>query len=169
MEIRELLQKRASLWEEAKNFLDEHTDKDGKVSAEDADKVDKMINEIDSMTRTIESYDKLERGDKELSKPFNTPHFEPFNNNSSADGYHKNFLNAIRKSFRDVRDELREGALQSGGYLLPSEMHDRIIDALTQENVLRAIGKTITTASEHKITFVASRPAAAWVGEGEEI
>lgn len=168
MEIRELLQKRAELHEKAKKFWDEHADKNGYMLESDALQLDKMTNEIDGLTRAIESYHKLERWDKELSKPFNTPYFEPFNNNS-ADGYHKNFLNAIRKSFRDVRDELREGTLPSGGYLLPTEMHDRIIDALTQENVLRTIGKTITTASEHKITFVASRPAAAWVGEGEEI
>ena len=46
MEIRELLQKRASLWDEAKKFLDEHTDKDGKISAEDAAAYDKMEADI---------------------------------------------------------------------------------------------------------------------------
>lgn len=169
MEIRELLKKRASLRDEAKKFLDDHTDKDGKLSASDAAIVERMIEDIDAASKNIDHHIIMESWDKELEKPFNTPILTPLNNNSAAGSYHKNFLNAIRTSFRDVRDELNEGTLPSGGYLLPTEMHDRIISTLTQENVLRTIGKTITTASEHKITFVASKPAAAWISEGEEI
>lgn len=168
MEIRELLQKRADLHEKAKKFWDEHADKKGYMLESDALQFDQMMDEIEGMTRAIENYDKLDRWDKELAKPFNTPYFEPFNNNS-ADGYHKNFLNAIRKSFRDVHDELREGTLPSGGYLLPTEMHSEIISALEGENVLRQISKVITTESEHRISFVSQKPTATWVSEGEEI
>ena len=78
MEIRELLQKRASLWDEAKKFLDEHTDKDGKISAEDAAAYDKMESDIDAMSKSIERYERNARMGAELEKPFNTPHFEPF-------------------------------------------------------------------------------------------
>ena len=40
--IQELIDKRAQLWNAAKTFLDERTDKDGKLSAEDAAAYDKM-------------------------------------------------------------------------------------------------------------------------------
>ena len=34
---------------------------------------------------------------------------------------------------------------------------------------MRQIGKTITTASDHRIVFVAQEPTASWIAEGEEI
>ena len=42
MSINELRTKRASLWEETKKFLADHTDKDGKMTAADAEAYEKM-------------------------------------------------------------------------------------------------------------------------------
>ena len=44
--VMELRKKRAQLWEGAKAFLDSHTDKDGKLSAEDAAAYDKMAHAV---------------------------------------------------------------------------------------------------------------------------
>ena len=120
MEIRELLQKRAALWYKAKKFLDDHTDKDGKISATNAAIADRMISEIDASSENIDRYNKLESWDKELSKPFNTPHFEPFGN-PQGDGYRQKFLSAVRANFRNSAGDLREASLPDGGYLLPVE------------------------------------------------
>lgn len=54
MNILELYEKRAKAWEAAKAFLDSHTDKDGKLSEEDAAAYDKMEKEVMDYTKSIE-------------------------------------------------------------------------------------------------------------------
>lgn len=82
--------------------------------------------------------------------------------------YRRNFIQAFRTNFRSGQSYLKEASLPDGGYLLPVSMHDKIVTQLEQDNIMRQIGKTITTASEHKISIVATKPAASWVAEGEE-
>ena len=87
-----------------------------------------------------------------------------------GDDYRKNFVNAIRGKFKNnAANYLRESSLPDGGYLVPSEFHKEIISQLDEENVMRQIGQTISTESVHQIPIVQTKPAAAWVGEGEEI
>jgi HK97 family phage major capsid protein len=50
---------------------------------------------------------------------------------------------------------------------VPEEYDTRLIDGLTEENILRKLGTTITTSGEHKINIAGAKPAAAWIGEGE--
>ena len=173
MEIRELLQKRASLWDEAKKFLDDHTDKDGKISAEDAAAYDKMEADIDALSKSIERYERNARIGAELDKPFNTPHFEPFNNNSAAgktgrasNEYKAAMLSAIKSKFRKVSNLLEESVDTSGGYLVPESWNDQLITILDSENVIRSLAKIITTDNARKFPMVASRPVASVVAEG---
>ena len=173
MEIRELLQKRASLWDEAKKFLDTHTDKDGKISAEDAAAYDKMEADIDAMSKSVERYERNARMGAELDKPFNKPYFEPFNNNSAAGKkgrasaeYKSAMLEAFRDKFKLIRNELKESVDASGGYLVPAEWDSRLIDKLSEENVVRRLAETITTSGEYKLNIAADKPAALWVSEG---
>ena len=42
----------------------------------------------------------------------------------------------------------------------------RLIDTLEEENIMRKLGRVITTSGEHKINIAATKPAAAWVEEG---
>lgn len=70
-------------------------------------------------------------------------------------------LNALRTNFRQVSDVLSEGVDANGGYLVPEEYDSRLIDTLTEENIMRKLGHTITTSGEHKINIAATKPAAA--------
>lgn len=180
-----LCAKRDRLWNNAKNFLDAHTDADGKVSAETAKEFGRMCDDVEILTNQI---DRLEA---ELSKPTSKPILDAIGGGFgdgwtsgnrgtqmarknftgiSDENYHREFISAIRSGFKQVKAELlREGSLSSGGYLLPTEMHDEIISELTTENIFRQIGRTITTASEHKIPLVTTKPTAAWVSEGADI
>jgi HK97 family phage major capsid protein len=173
--IRELLQKRASLWDDAKKFLDDHTDKDGKISAEDAAAYDKMEADIDAMSKSIERHERNARIGAELDKPFKGNFtnggmlMKTHQRGVVGDEYRGSFLNAIRTNFRDAQNFLREGTLSDGGYLLPTEFDDAIVSKLQNENVLRQIGKTITTASTHEVPVVSAQPVANWIGEGAEI
>ena len=54
--IMELRDKRVKLWEEAKNFLDSHTDEDGKLSAEDAAAYEKMEADVVEMKKAIDDF-----------------------------------------------------------------------------------------------------------------
>lgn len=43
------------------------------------------------------------------------------------------------------------------------------IDGLEEENIIRKLGHRITTSGERKINIAATKPAAAWIDEGEAL
>jgi HK97 family phage major capsid protein len=75
-------------------------------------------------------------------------------------------LTALRTNFRQVSNVLQEGVDADGGYLVPEEYDHRLIQTLTEENIMRRLGNIITTSGEHKINVAATKPAAAWIEEG---
>jgi len=78
-------------------------------------------------------------------------------------------LSALRSNFRNVSNVLQEGVDADGGYLVPEEYDTRLIDGLKDENIIRKLGHTITTSGERKINIAATKPAAAWIDEGEAL
>lgn len=175
MTILELYEKRAKAWEAAKAFLDSHTDKDGKLSEEDAAAYDKMEKEVMDYTKSIERLQRQEALDNKLYQPTTSP----VKNNPSkpkgkggfraTDEYKSSMLTALRTNFRQVSDVLEEGNDANGGYLVPEEYDRRLIDVLDEENIMRTLGTTITTSGEHKINIASTKPAAAWIEEGAAI
>lgn len=175
MNILELYEKRAKAWEAAKAFLDSHTDKDGKLSEEDAAAYDKMEKEVMDYTKSIERLQRQEALDNKLYQPTTSP----VKNNPSkpkgkggfraTDEYKSSMLTALRTNFRQISDVLEEGNDANGGYLVPEEYDRRLIDVLDEENIMRTLGTTITTSGEHKINIAATKPAAAWIEEGAAI
>jgi HK97 family phage major capsid protein len=74
------------------------------------------------------------------------------------------------KNSYDVQNALRIGEKEEGGYLVPDEFEQRIIEALQEENIFRTLANVIQTShGERKIPVVASHGTAAWVDENEEI
>ena len=174
MDIRAILTKRASLWEEAKKFFDEHA-KDGLMSEEDAATYDKMNADIDNMTANIKRLEHHAKIGAELDKPFNSPITEQLDagfdskTGRASKEYKAAMLDAMRTNFKSVRNELKESVDASGGYLVPDEWDTRLIDTLAEENIMRRLGTIITTSGEHKINITANKPAAAWVAEGDAL
>ena len=170
MSINELRTKRASLWEETKKFLAEHTDKDGKMAAADAEAYEKMESDIAEMGKTIDRLEKQAEMDKKLAMPTSKPLVgapgKPEKKGTASDEYRKAMFTAIRTKFRDVSNVLQEGIDEAGGYLVPDEYDRRLIDVLDEENVLRRLATTIRTSGERKINIAATKPAALWVEEG---
>ena len=170
MSINELRTKRASLWEETKKFLAEHTDKDGKMAAADAEAYEKMESDIAEMGKTIDRLEKQVEMDKKLAMPTSKPLVgtpgKPEKKGTASDEYRKAMFTAIRTKFRDVSNVLQEGIDEAGGYLVPDEYDRRLIDVLDEENVLRGLATTIRTSGERKINIAATKPAALWVEEG---
>ena len=157
----------------ARNFLDEHTDSAKKISVNDAETADKMISEAEALSmRIANELDNQPTMKPILAQPYNP--FETVQNSYQKFGisgaeYRKNFFNQIRTGFKTAQNVLQESPLQQGGFLLPVEMHDSIITALTAENVLRQISRVVQTANDRKLVIQATPPVASFVSEGQQI
>lgn len=177
MDKQNLIEKRANLWDNAKKFLDEHTDVDGKISAEDAATYDKMVADIDTIGKQIERLQKQEAMDNYLSAPasvpiLNQPNAGMFGNakiGRAGDEYRKAAIEAIRSKCTKISNALQTNPDLSGGYLIPDEWDTRLIQTLEEENVMRRLGTSFPTSGEHKINIAATKPAALWVAEGGQM
>ena len=175
MTINEMLEKRARLWESTKKFLEDHIDKDGKMTAADAEAYEKMEADIKEMSKTIDRLNKQAEMDKKFALPTSSPLTgKPQTampgtvekKGTASDAYKKAMLTALRTNFHKVEDVLQEGIDESGGYLVPDELDGRLVDVLKEENIMRGLGHPLTTSGQHKINLVASKPAALWIEEG---
>ena len=170
--ILEMRDKRAKLWNDAKAFLDTHTDGDGKLSAEDAAAYEKMEADVVEMKKAIDRLERQAAIDRELDKPTSKPivnepqKAKPMGGFRATDEYKQDMLTAMRTRFRDISNVLQEGNDQQGGYLVPVEYDKRLVDVLNEENIMRSLATKITTSGEHKINIAATKPAAAWIEEG---
>jgi HK97 family phage major capsid protein len=175
MTINELREARNKAWQGAKAFVESKRDKDGLLSAEDAAAYADMEKKIKDYSAEIERMEQMEAMENELNKPVNTPIVaKPMTADSktkpktgrASDEYREGMLKALRSNFKQVSNILQEGVDADGGYLVPEEYDHRLIDVLTEENIMRSLGHTITTSGEHKINIAATKSAAAWIEEG---
>ena len=153
-------------------------DKDGLLSAEDAATYAEMEQKVQNYSAEIARMEEMEAMEAELNKPVNTPITgKPMNGSKApekktgraSDEYRDAMLHAIRNNFRNIRNVLSEGIDTDGGYLVPEEYDSRLIEGLEEENIFRRLGTTITTSGERKINIAGSKPAAAWIDEGEAL
>ena len=175
--ILELREKRAKAWEAAKNFLDSKRGTDGLLSAEDTATYDKMEADVVALGKEIERLERQASIDAELARPTSNPITnqpgagrgdEPKTGRAS-EAYRTDMLKALRTNFRQISNVLSEGIDTDGGYLVPEEYDRRLIEGLEEENIFRRLATTITTSGERKINIAGSKPAAAWIDEGEEL
>lgn len=175
MTILELREKRNTAWNAAKAFLDSHRTEKGTLTAEDDATYSRMEQEIADLGKEIARLERQEALEAELNKPVNKPLTskpgnsatdKPTKTGRASDEYKNGMLQALRTNFRQVSNILQEGVDADGGYLVPEEYDSRLIDVLTEENIMRSLGHTITTSGEHKINIAATKPAAAWIEEG---
>ncbi len=174
MTINELREKRNTAWNAAKAFLDSHRTEKGTLTAEDDVTYTRMEQDIADLGKEIARLERQETLDAELSKPVNKPltskpaaMTQPETKTGRAsDEYRKGMLTALRTNFKQITNVLQEGVDADGGYLVPEEYDSRLIDVLTEENIMRKLGHQLTTSGEHKINIAATKPAAAWIEEG---
>ena len=140
--IMAMREKRAEMWEQAKQFLDSH-EKDGHLTVEDAKAYEQMENEVLALGKDIERMERQAILDAQLAKPVtaaitNTPgaSLNAEKTGRASEAYRAAMLKALRTNFRQV------------------------------ENVLRPLATVITTSGEHKINIAATKPAASWIEEG---
>ena len=174
MTINELRAKRNQAWEAAKAFVETKRDKDGLLSEEDAKTYAEMEKKVQAYAAEIERMEQMEAMEAEMNRPVNTPIVTkpvsdkqmPEKKGRAADAYKAAMLDALRSGFKRVSNVLQEGVDTDGGYLVPEEYDNRLIDVLDEENIMRKLGTRITTSGEHKINIAATKPAASWIEEG---
>lgn len=175
MTILELREARNKAWEGAKAFVESKRDKDGLLSEEDAKTYAEMEKKIRNYSTEIERMEQMEAMENELKKPVNAPivtkpmtldNKEKEKTGRASDEYRKGMLTALRTNFKQITNVLQEGVDADGGYLVPEEYDSRLIDVLTEENIMRKLGHQLTTSGDHKINIAATKPAAAWIEEG---
>lgn len=178
-QILELREKRAKAWEVAKKFLDEKRGEDGCLSTEDIATYEKMEADVVNLGKEIERLERQAAIDLELSKPTSTPITNKPNGNPSGEEktgragmeYRREFWNAMRKkNYYDVNNALQIGTDSEGGYLVPDEFEQTLVQGLEEENVFRTLATIIQTSSgDRKIPVVATKGEASWVDEEGQI
>ena len=162
--ILELREKRAKAWDEAKNFLDSKC-KEGKfISDDDNLTYEKMEQEVMNLGKEIDILERREAIDLELSKAVNKPITDsPFTKKEktgrASDEYKDAFWKSMRnKSSFEIKNALEEGTDSEGGYLVPDEYEQKLVESLEEENIFRKLANVIQTSSgDRKIPVVATK------------
>ena len=173
MNVNELRTMRAKAWETAKNFLDSHRNENGMLSLEDTKTYEEMEAKIVNLGKEIERQEKMDAMEREMAMPVNTPITSKPENTKmeekkgrASDAYKKAFWNGMRSKYASVSNVLSEGTDSEGGYLVPDEYENTLVQALEGENVIRGRSHVITTSNgTHKIPVVASKGEASWIDE----
>lgn len=173
--LQELIEKRAKAWEGAKAFVESKKDKDGLLSDEDVKTYHEMESKIQQFTDEIDRTTRMDAMERELSKPVNAPlTAKPMGDMKESEVkpssvYKEAMLKALRSNFRQIDNVLQEKVDADGGYLVPEEYDNRLIQTLNGENIMRSLANIITTSGDHKINIAATNPAAAWIEEGGQL
>lgn len=174
--ILELRQQRSELWEKTKNFLDNAKRVNGTMTSEDVETYERMEGEIVALGKEIGMLERQAEIEKELNTPTSktiktTPNnVTPQKQGRASDEYKASFWTAMKnKNSFSAYDALQIGTDSEGGYLVPDEFENVLIDKLADENIIRGLATIITSSNgEKKIPVVASHGAASWTDEEGE-
>ncbi len=186
MTILELRQKRTELWEQTKNFLEDHRDENGFVQASALEQYNKMEADVVALGKQIEIMENQAAIENELRKSTGSPVRLPVSEPAQAPKntiqvpptataeYTAAFFDMLRgKGFMpSVVNALTVGGNSGadGGYTVPDEFEKQLIEKLTENNVFRRMAHTIRTNSGNHVIPVANGGiTAAWLDEGDSI
>ena len=177
--IIELRNKRNTLWEQTKAFLEEHRDENGLVEASAVEQYEKMAADVKALGDEIGRLEDQMEMDAKLSAATSAPvHQDPkagqrdMNLRPTATAkYSEAFWNMMRGvNTMEVRDALSIGVDQNGGYTVPDEFHRQLIQGLEENNIFRRLAHVMTTQSGTRtIPIAMDNGSATWIEEGAAI
>jgi len=172
--INDMRNKRGEVWDKAKQFLDEHQNENGLMSAEDTAIYERMEQEVVDLGHAIEREERAAEMERELNAAVNSPltarpeKTVTGKTGRASDEYNSAFWKMVRNRGGHllVQNALQIGTDSEGGYLCPDEYERTLVKALEEQNQLRSLCTIIRTESgERKIPVVASHGTASWVDE----
>ena len=176
--IIELRNKRNTLWEQTKAFLEDHRDDNGLVEASAVEQYNKMAADVKALGEEIQRLEDQMEMDAKLAKATSAPvHTDPKigqrkNTRATAtEEYNKAFWDMMRgNTSLEVRDALSVGVDQNGGFTVPDEFERQLVQALEENNIFRSLAKTIRTNSGTRtIPIATDSGSASWIEEGAAI
>ena len=182
MTLNAMIEKRKKLLNTMDGFLDTHKGVNGVLSKEDDAVYAEMEQEFKDLTTEIQRMQRREEMEREMNKPVNTPITEkPMNTPTpekeekkgrASTAYNKAFWKKTRERTGfdtlsvEMKNALQEGTDSEGGYLVPDEFENTLVQSLEEENIVRKLAHTFTTsAGDRKIPIVTTKGTAAWTGE----
>jgi HK97 family phage major capsid protein len=178
--IMELRNKRNTLWEQTKAFLEEHRGENGLVEASAVEQYDRMAADVQALGTEIQRLEEQAAFEAQLAAPTSRPVTnKPMSGHkaenvapTATDEYGKAFWDMIRNQGDQfaVRNALSVGEDTEGGYTVPDEFERKLIQALEENNIFRQLATVIRTNSgTRKIPIATDTMEASWIDEGEEI
>ncbi len=176
--IIELRNKRNTLWEQTKAFLEQHRDENGLVAADAVEQYDRMAADVKALGDEIKRLEDQMEMDAKLSAPTSAPvHTDPKADTRKAvrptgtDAYNKAFWEMMRgNNSLEVRDALSVGVPSEGGYTVPDEFERQLIQGLEENNIFRTLAHTIhTNSGTRTIPIATDSGSASWIEEGAAI
>ena len=171
MNIIEMREKRAKLWNTMEGFLDTHRNDKGVLSAEDDATYAEMEKDLNDLTNEIRRTERKDAIEAELNRAVNEPIKEapekptaPEKTGRASNAYREDFGRHLRGK-QPVHNVLSESTDADGGYLVPEEFESFIVSGLDEANVIRSIAKVITTNNDRKIPVAVGHSVAAWTAE----
>lgn len=137
--IIDLRNKRNTLWEQTKNFLEENRDENGLVEASAVEQYEKMAADVKALGEEIQRLEDQMEMDAKLSAATSVPvHADPKAGQrempvrpTATAKYSEAFWNMMRGiNTMEVRDALSIGVDQNGGYTVPDEFERKLIQGL---------------------------------------
>ena len=177
MTIQELREKRAKVWDTARDFLDSKRNANGVLSEEDSKTYDAMEKTIVDLGKEIQRLERQAEIEAEMNKPTSTPVLgKPATpdvtekTGTASDTYKTAFWNSIRnRNWIDVNNDLHIGTDAEGGYLVPDEFERKLVEALEEESIFRQMATVIKTSNgDRKIPIVTSKGEAVWMDEEQQ-
>ena len=172
MNITEMREKRAKLWNTMEGFLDTHRNDMGVLSAEDDKTYCNMESELDSLTNEIHRMERREAHEAEMNKATSQALIgRPEKNGSgqektgrASDAYQEDFGRHLRGKPL-MHNVLSTTPDADGGYLVPTDFENQILQELEEENIIRGLAKVIKTQHERKIPVATGHSVAQWTAE----
>lgn len=179
-DINGLKGKRAALVEEARAIIDAAPPEG--LSAEDEQKYDRIMAEVDKMADEIKREEKLQALEAEMTRtPGPTAPPAPQDgqrptNQRATDEYQEAFWAEFRhgrlginneqyRMLQGVKNSMTIGTDTAGGYFAPESLELQIIQALEEENVMRSLCTVIQSSNDRNIPVVDTHGVAFWTDE----
>lgn len=164
----QLIEKRHGLALKARAIMNDAQEENRNLTAEESEKFDRIMAEVDALDAQIERGRKLDEVDARGVdiQPMEVP---PQRTVEPSGDYRSAFIEYLRRGKNALSGvELRAleaGEAAEGGALTYEEFEAMIVEKLQEQNVIRQVATVITTGGDRNIPVEDGEGTATWIGE----